>query len=142
MYSTRRSSRTQKSKTSSNVLILNIHLLKLFFQLFQTHATQREHEKLKKKTELEQESRNKKSKADLEVEKRDEGLQKSLDFTNKGFAMLAKMGYIAGESLGKSKSGRVEPIPIEVKNDRGGLGMFKQCENGRNLLFILLTKNS
>ena len=97
---------------------------------------------MKKKTELEQESRNKKSKADLEIEKRDEGLQKSLDFTNKGFAMLAKMGYIAGESLGKSKSGRVEPIPIEVKNDRGGLGMHKQCENCRYLLFILLTKYS
>ena len=97
---------------------------------------------MKKKTELEQESKNKKSKADLEVEKRDEGLQKSLDFTNKGFAMLAKMGYIAGESLGKSKSGRVEPIPIEVKNDRGGLGMHNQCENCKYLLFILLTKNS
>ena len=83
---------------------------------------------MKKKTELEQESRNKKSKADLEVEKRDEGLQKSLDFTNKGFAMLAKMGYIAGESLGKSKSGRVEPIPIEVKNDRGGLGMHNSVK--------------
>ena len=48
--------------------------------------------------------------------------QKSIDSSNKGFAMLAKMGYKAGESLGKSNSGRIEPIPIEVKNDRGGLG--------------------
>lgn len=36
--------------------------------------------------------------------------------------MLAKMGYKEGESLGKSKQGIVEPIPIEVKSDRGGLG--------------------
>ena len=51
-------------------------------------------------------------------------MQKSLDSTNKGFALLAKMGYIAGESLGKSNSGRVEPIPIEVKSDRSGLGEY------------------
>ena len=58
----------------------------------------------------------------MEVEKREEGLQKSLDSSNKGFALLAKMGYKAGESLGKSKSGRLEPIPIEVKTNRSGLG--------------------
>ena len=47
----------------------------------------------------------------------------SLDCSNKGFALLAKMGYKAGESLGKAKSGgRLEPIPIEVKNNRSGLG--------------------
>ena len=32
------------------------------------------------------------------------------------------MGYKPGDSLGKSKSGIVEPIGIEVKNNRGGLG--------------------
>ena len=64
----------------------------------------------------------KKSKTVLESERREEGLQKSLDSTNKGFALLAKMGYKAGESLGKSKIGRTEPIPIEVKNNRTGLG--------------------
>ena len=32
------------------------------------------------------------------------------------------MGYKAGESLGKSKIGRTEPIPIEVKSNRTGLG--------------------
>ena len=45
-----------------------------------------------------------------------------MDSTNKGFALLAKMGYKAGESLGKSKMGRAEPIPFEVKNNRTGLG--------------------
>ncbi len=65
----------------------------------------------------------KKSKAVLEEEKRKEGLETSLDASNRGFALLAKMGYKAGESLGKDKtSGRTEPIPISLKNDRGGLG--------------------
>ena len=89
---------------------------------FQSHATQREHEMLKKKSDQKEENKTKKNKVNLEVEKRHEGLQKSIDSSNKGFAMLAKMGYKAGESLGKSNSGRIEPIPIEVKNDRGGLG--------------------
>ena len=63
-------------------------------------------------------------KVDLEAEKRHEGLQTSIDPSNKGFEMLARMGYKAGESLGKSNSGRVDPIPIEVKtkNDRSGIG--------------------
>ena len=77
---------------------------------------------LKKKSDQKEENKTKKNKVNLEVEKRHEGLQKSIDSSNKGFAMLAKMGYKAGESLGKSNSGRIEPIPIEVKNDRGGLG--------------------
>ena len=29
---------------------------------------------------------------------------------------------IIGESLGKSNTGRLEPIPIEVRNDRSGIG--------------------
>ena len=33
-----------------------------------------------------------------EIEKREEGLQKSIDSSNKGFAMLKKMGYKEGKS--------------------------------------------
>jgi hypothetical protein len=40
--------------------------------------------------------RTKQSKSELEAEKREEGLQTSLDSSNKGFALLAKMGYKAG----------------------------------------------
>ena len=88
-----------------------------------------------------------------EIQKREEGLQTSIDSSNKGFAMLKKMGYKegkisifishyrvaeyfavlislylstiifwSGESLGKSNQGRLEPIPIEVRNDRSGIG--------------------
>ena len=37
----------------------------------------------------------------LETEKREEGLQKSLGADNKGFALLAKMGYKPGMGIGK-----------------------------------------
>jgi len=92
--------------------------------LKRTHATKREHELEKKKSECNL-TKMKKSKAVLESEKREEGLQKSLDSSNKGFALLAKMGYKPGDSLGKSNTGIVEPIGIEVKNNRGGLGAEK-----------------
>ncbi len=58
----------------------------------------------------------------LEQEKRDEGLGKALGADNKGFAMLQKMGFKPGTALGKAKEGRTEPIAVEVKTGRGGLG--------------------
>lgn len=36
--------------------------------------------------------------------------------------MLMKMGYKPGQGIGKSQSGIVEPIPVEVKMGRQGLG--------------------
>lgn len=60
---------------------------------------------------------------EIEKEMRDQGLSKALGDDNKGFAMLAKMGYKAGQSIGKASSqGIVEPIGIQLKGDRGGLG--------------------
>lgn len=58
----------------------------------------------------------------LEQERRDEGLNSAITFENKGFAMMAKMGYKPGQSIGKSTTGIVEPIGIQLKMDRGGLG--------------------
>jgi len=58
----------------------------------------------------------------LETRKRKEGLQKSLDSSNKGFELLTKMGYKHGDGLGKSNTGIVEPLGIKVKNHRGGFG--------------------
>lgn len=68
-----------------------------------------------------------------------------LKSTNKGFAMLASMGWVEGQPLGLSGdgtlfvasywnvrpnfpffSGRVEPIPFYVKNDLTGLGKSNQ----------------
>ena len=72
------------------------------FIQFQSHATQREHELLKKKDAIDKEypKQAKMSKAEQEAEKREEGLNKSLDPSNKGFALLAKMGYKAGKKRG------------------------------------------
>lgn len=57
-----------------------------------------------------------------EQEEREKGLKNALTSDNKGFAMLQKMGYKKGMGLGKEGTGRAEPVPIEVKADRGGLG--------------------
>lgn len=64
---------------------------------------------------------------ELEELKRKEALEtSSLKPDNKGFNLMVKMGYKSGETLGKSSSGSklklLEPIPIEIKTDREGLG--------------------
>ena len=41
----------------------------------------------------------------LEAEKREKGLQQSIGSDNKGFAMLQKMGFKPGMSLGKKGTG-------------------------------------
>jgi len=43
-----------------------------------------------------------------------DGLSNPLNSSNKGYAMLVKMGYQPGESLGKDKKGRLEPIDIRT----------------------------
>ena len=58
----------------------------------------------------------------LEAEKREEGLSKAIETDNKGFQLMAKMGFKAGMALGKREEGRKEPVPIEVKTTREGLG--------------------
>uniref|UniRef100_H3C5M8 G patch domain-containing protein 11 n=1 Tax=Tetraodon nigroviridis TaxID=99883 RepID=H3C5M8_TETNG len=58
-----------------------------------------------------------------EKESREAALQNSITTENKGFALLQKMGYKAGQGLGKEGSGRVDPIPLNIKTDRGGIGM-------------------
>jgi len=80
----------------------------------------------------------------LEEQQRQEGLEKAIDSTNKGFSLLQKMGYKPGSGIGKNSecfsvlcktyallsyfycvlvdSGRMEPIGIVLKTDRKGLG--------------------
>ncbi|GJJ09421.1 hypothetical protein Clacol_003643 [Clathrus columnatus] len=48
--------------------------------------------------------------------------------TNKGYALLSKLGWSDGQPLGRSKDGRVDPIPFYIKNDLTGLGKRAQDE--------------
>jgi Domain of unknown function (DUF4187)/G-patch domain len=69
-----------------------------------------------------------KSKAELAAAaeaRRDEALSTSLDTSSKGSQMLAKLGYKPGERLGAAGNpyALAEPVGLEVKDDRGGIGM-------------------
>lgn len=46
--------------------------------------------------------------------------------TNKGFAMLSKLGWSEGQPLGISGDGRVDPIPFQMKSDSTGVGKINQ----------------
>lgn len=104
--------------------------------LIKNRAIQRELEVQSKKRRIDEEHRAKgRSHAQLEEERRVEGMSASISSENKGFAMLAKMGYKSGQPIGKlSSKGIVEPIAIQVKTDRGGLGReaaLKQLQEKR-----------
>ncbi|TPX72288.1 hypothetical protein SpCBS45565_g00704 [Spizellomyces sp. 'palustris'] len=62
---------------------------------------------------------------EIERESRERGLQSQLPEENKGFQMLAKMGYKKGMSLGTAHTSqaRVEPITVNLKQDRQGIGL-------------------
>lgn len=65
------------------------------------------------------------SKADIAVKEkadRETALATQLDASNKGAQMLAKMGFKGG-ALGKSEDARTQPIELQLKDDRGGIGM-------------------
>ncbi len=48
-------------------------------------------------------------------------VEKSISSENKGFKMLAKMGWSEGNSIGKSESGIKEPV--QLKSQQGTLGL-------------------
>lgn len=45
-----------------------------------------------------------------------------IERSNKGFALLEKMGWREGEGLGKDRSGRTEPLKPKRRGNRSGLG--------------------
>ncbi|KAG9188690.1 G-patch-domain-containing protein [Alternaria panax] len=54
---------------------------------------------------------------------REAALATALPETNKGFKMMAKFGFKQGDALGKSDDARKEPIRVNPKDDRGGIGL-------------------
>jgi hypothetical protein len=89
-------------------------------------------ERLKKESRARGLIKSKAQIAEEEAEAREKALSKSLldderAKKSKGFAMMAKMGFTGG-GLGKKtddgdSGGRAEPIKVEIKEDRGGIGM-------------------
>ena len=71
-----------------------------YFLFFKSHKSQREYDVQKKKDELEEIEKEKKRlrlpKNKVEAQNREEGLQRAIEPTNKGFEMLKKMGYKEG----------------------------------------------
>lgn len=109
--------------------------LKMTFEDPETDAKKETLTQKKKRLAREAEERARpKSKAQLAEEeraKRDAVLSKSnIDTTSKGFKMMAALGYKPGSALGKDTSNgnndtdhRIrEPIGIDMKEDRGGIG--------------------
>lgn len=43
--------------------------------------------------------------------------------SNIGFKLLKQMGYTPGSTLGKQGSGRAEPVGIEIRRSRAGIGL-------------------
>jgi hypothetical protein len=67
-----------------------------------------------------------KTKAEREADAeaaREASLATALPETNKGFKMMAKFGFKQGDTLGKSEDARKEPIRVDMKGDRSGIGL-------------------
>ncbi|GAA0143441.1 hypothetical protein LIER_35745 [Lithospermum erythrorhizon] len=51
-----------------------------------------------------------------------ENLESAIPQSNIGFKLLKQMGYTPGSALGKEGSGRAEPVGIEIRRGRAGIG--------------------
>ncbi|KAF1912576.1 hypothetical protein BDU57DRAFT_522935 [Ampelomyces quisqualis] len=79
----------------------------------------------RKRKEGEARSRQK-TKAEKEADAeaaREASLATALPETNKGFKMMAKFGFKQGDTLGKTEDARKEPIKVDIKGDRSGIGL-------------------
>ena len=76
----------------------------------------------KDKTNIPDDFKKVKSFKELQKDTRETGLKTEISSDNLGFRLMAKMGYKKGQGLGKNSTGRVEPISVKLKSNRGGLG--------------------
>lgn len=51
-----------------------------------------------------------------------ENLGSAIPQSNIGFKLLKQMGYTPGSALGKEGSGRAEPVALEIRRGRAGIG--------------------
>lgn len=66
---------------------------------------------------------------------REAALATALPETNKGFKMMAKFGFKQGDTLGRSEDARKEPIRVNIKADRGGIGVESEKKRKFRELF-------
>ncbi|PPJ52929.1 hypothetical protein CBER1_11568 [Cercospora berteroae] len=66
--------------------------------------------------------KSKAERAEGERQNLETALATELDSSNKGAKMMAKMGFKGG-ALGKTEGARTRPIEVQIKEDRGGIGM-------------------
>lgn len=50
------------------------------------------------------------------------GMAAPLPASNIGYKLMARMGYKAGSGLGAQGEGKVNPVPVVLKRNRGGVG--------------------
>lgn len=105
---------------------------------------------VKRKNEIEMKQKEVKEKRhkpmhEIQKEKLKEGLNKALSEDNKGFAMLTKMGFKAGSSLGKSStSSSAIKVPIKLnlnQEGRSGLGTISESREKTNQALDTLKKH-
>ncbi|CAG8454669.1 10807_t:CDS:2 [Paraglomus brasilianum] len=61
-----------------------------------------------------------------EKESREQGLSQRIDTeenASPGLMLLRRMGYKEGMALGRSAGGRIDPVPVEIRQGRSGLGL-------------------
>ncbi|XP_050439341.1 G patch domain-containing protein 11 [Adelges cooleyi] len=107
--------------------------------LLMTHKDKRLHHQMKKKELCEIANKGNTVKL-LEEKNRQEGLEKAIDSSNKGFSLLQKMGYKPGSGIGKNNCGRVDPIGIVLKTDRKGLGRDEALREIREMKKKMILK--
>ena len=91
--------------------------------LIHSHAAKRKVDMEKRKKEKDKRHKTEfRPVKEVQKERLEEGLTTALGSSNKGFSMLQKMGYKPGTSLGKEGQGRLEPVSVDLKQDRVGLG--------------------
>ncbi|KAK7355124.1 hypothetical protein VNO80_14369 [Phaseolus coccineus] len=60
--------------------------------------------------------------------------------SNIGFKLLKQMGYTPGSALGKQGSGRAEPVGIEIRRSRAGVGLEDPHKEKRKKEVIMMNR--
>lgn len=71
---------------------------------------------------------------------REAGLRSRIAADNVGHALLKKMGWSEGTAIGRDRSGRSEPLELNIKAGRAGLGVDEQRRRAREQQQLQVSK--